>query len=145
MIQQPPKPGALIRPPQVTLTQTPMVALRQPHSRIVLTAPPQIQLNQLQPGEGPCGPGGGGCLGLGGQGLQGQTPLDPLVLPQALPALGRAPRALGEEAPEALPLPTVLGGASGAESRWVATGERGCPHRAQSPQRRVQRPWRAGG
>ena len=53
MIQQPPKPGALIRPPQVTLTQTPMVALRQPHSRIVLTAPQQIQLNQLQPGEGP--------------------------------------------------------------------------------------------
>uniref|UniRef100_M3Y855 TATA-box binding protein associated factor 4 n=1 Tax=Mustela putorius furo TaxID=9669 RepID=M3Y855_MUSPF len=49
VIQQPPKPGALIRPPQVTLTQTPMVALRQPHSRIVLTAPPQIQLNQLQP------------------------------------------------------------------------------------------------
>eukprot|EP00071_Canis_lupus_P017075 XP_013962659.1 transcription initiation factor TFIID subunit 4 isoform X3 [Canis lupus familiaris] len=35
--------------PLVTLTQTPMVALRQPHSRIVLTAPQQIQLNQLQP------------------------------------------------------------------------------------------------
>lgn len=51
VIQQPPKPGALIRPPQVTLTQTPMVALRQPHSRIVLTTPQQIQLNQLQPGE----------------------------------------------------------------------------------------------
>ncbi|EFB22324.1 hypothetical protein PANDA_009063, partial [Ailuropoda melanoleuca] len=49
VIQQPPKPGALIRPPQVTLTQTPMVALRQPHSRIVLTAPQQIQLNQLAP------------------------------------------------------------------------------------------------
>nr|XP_010952663.1 transcription initiation factor TFIID subunit 4 [Camelus bactrianus] len=49
VIQPPPKPGALIRPPQVTLTQTPMVALRQPHSRIVLTAPQQIQLNQLQP------------------------------------------------------------------------------------------------
>ncbi|XP_069351684.1 transcription initiation factor TFIID subunit 4 [Eulemur rufifrons] len=49
VIQQPPKPGALIRPPQVTLTQTPMVALRQPHSRIMLTAPPQIQLNPLQP------------------------------------------------------------------------------------------------
>ncbi|VFV45360.1 Hypothetical predicted protein [Lynx pardinus] len=49
VIQQPPKPGALIRPPQVTLTQTPVVALRQPHSRIVLTAPQQIQLNQLQP------------------------------------------------------------------------------------------------
>lgn len=52
VIQPPPKPGALIRPPQVTLTQTPMVALRQPHNRIVLTTPQQIQLNQLQPGEG---------------------------------------------------------------------------------------------
>lgn len=51
VIQPPPKPGALIRPPQVTLTQTPMVALRQPHNRIVLTTPQQIQLNQLQPGE----------------------------------------------------------------------------------------------
>ncbi|NWU13453.1 TAF4 factor, partial [Cephalopterus ornatus] len=46
VIQQSQKAGALIRPPQVTLTQTPMVALRQPHSRIMLT--PQIQLNQLQ-------------------------------------------------------------------------------------------------
>lgn len=51
VIQQPPKPGTLIRPPQVTLTQTPMVALRQPHNRIVLTTPQQIQLNPLQPGE----------------------------------------------------------------------------------------------
>lgn len=51
VIQQPSKPGALIRPPQVTLTQTPMVALRQPHSRIMLTAPQQVQLSQLQPGE----------------------------------------------------------------------------------------------
>lgn len=42
----------VIRPPQVTLTQTPMVALRQPHSRIVLTTPQQVQLSQLQPGEG---------------------------------------------------------------------------------------------
>ncbi|KAM8775821.1 LOW QUALITY PROTEIN: transcription initiation factor TFIID subunit 4 [Rhynchonycteris naso] len=49
VIQQPPKPGALIRPPQVTLTQTPMVALRQPHNRIVLTTPQQIQLSPLQP------------------------------------------------------------------------------------------------
>lgn len=40
-----------MRPPQVTLTQTPMVALRQPHSRIMLTTPQQIQLNPLQPGE----------------------------------------------------------------------------------------------
>lgn len=56
VIQQPPKPGALIRPPQVTLTQTPMVALRQPHNRIMLTTPQQIQLNPLQPGEGLTGP-----------------------------------------------------------------------------------------
>ncbi|KAL0594548.1 Transcription initiation factor TFIID subunit 4 [Plecturocebus cupreus] len=49
VIQQPPKPGTLIRPPQVTLTQTPMVALRQPHNRIMLTTPQQIQLNPLQP------------------------------------------------------------------------------------------------
>lgn len=55
VIQQPPKPGALIRPPQVTLTQTPMVALRQPHNRIVLTTPQQIQLNPLQPGEAAVG------------------------------------------------------------------------------------------
>uniref|UniRef100_A0A8C3XI45 TATA-box binding protein associated factor 4 n=1 Tax=Chelydra serpentina TaxID=8475 RepID=A0A8C3XI45_CHESE len=48
VIQQSQKAGALIRPPQVTLTQTPMVALRQPHNRIMLTAPQQIQLNQLQ-------------------------------------------------------------------------------------------------
>ncbi|XP_053106863.1 transcription initiation factor TFIID subunit 4 isoform X2 [Hemicordylus capensis] len=49
VIQQSQKPGTLIRPPpQVTLTQTPMVALRPPHSRIMLTAPPQIQLNPLQ-------------------------------------------------------------------------------------------------
>lgn len=50
VIQQSQKAGTLIRPPQVTLTQTPMVALRQPHSRIMLTTPQQIQLNQLQTG-----------------------------------------------------------------------------------------------
>ncbi|XP_023597189.1 transcription initiation factor TFIID subunit 4 [Trichechus manatus latirostris] len=49
VIQQPQKPGTLMRPPQVTLTQTPMVALRQPHNRIMLTTPQQIQLNPLQP------------------------------------------------------------------------------------------------
>ncbi|XP_061487085.1 transcription initiation factor TFIID subunit 4 isoform X3 [Rhineura floridana] len=48
VIQQSQKPGTLIRPPQVTLTQTPMVALRPPHNRIMLTAPQQIQLNPLQ-------------------------------------------------------------------------------------------------
>ncbi|KAG8131650.1 hypothetical protein E2320_009555 [Naja naja] len=48
VIQQSQKQGTLIRPPQVTLTQTPMVALRPPHNRIMLTAPQQIQLNALQ-------------------------------------------------------------------------------------------------
>ncbi|XP_075702645.1 transcription initiation factor TFIID subunit 4 isoform X1 [Rhinoderma darwinii] len=48
VIQQAHKAGAVVRPPQVTLTQTPMVALRQPQSRIMLTTPQQIQLNQLQ-------------------------------------------------------------------------------------------------
>ncbi|XP_029468519.1 transcription initiation factor TFIID subunit 4 [Rhinatrema bivittatum] len=48
VIQQAQKAGAMVRPPQVTLTQTPMVALRQPHNRIMLTTPQQIQLNQLQ-------------------------------------------------------------------------------------------------
>lgn len=33
-----------------------MVALRQPHNRIMLTTPQQIQLNPLQPGEGLVGP-----------------------------------------------------------------------------------------
>ncbi|XP_009996925.1 PREDICTED: transcription initiation factor TFIID subunit 4 [Chaetura pelagica] len=46
VIQQTQKAGTLIRPPQVTLT-TPMVTLRQPHSRIMVTTP-QIQVNQLQ-------------------------------------------------------------------------------------------------
>lgn len=80
-----------------------------------------------------------------GRGVQGQTPLDLLVLPQVSPALGRALQALGEEAPKALPLPMVPGGASRAESHWVAAGERGCPHQAQSPRRRVQRPRCASG
>ncbi|XP_068118167.1 transcription initiation factor TFIID subunit 4 [Hyperolius riggenbachi] len=48
VIQQAHKAGAVVRPPQVTLTQTPMVALRQPQSRIMLTTPQHIQLNQLQ-------------------------------------------------------------------------------------------------
>ncbi|XP_053561857.1 transcription initiation factor TFIID subunit 4 [Bombina bombina] len=48
VIQQAHKAGAVVRPPQVTLTQTPMVALRQPQSRIMLTTPQQIHLNQLQ-------------------------------------------------------------------------------------------------
>ncbi|XP_075032871.1 transcription initiation factor TFIID subunit 4 isoform X2 [Mixophyes fleayi] len=48
VIQQAHKAGAVVRPPQVTLTQTPMVALRPPQSRIMLTTPQQIQLNHLQ-------------------------------------------------------------------------------------------------
>ncbi|XP_075427515.1 transcription initiation factor TFIID subunit 4 isoform X2 [Ascaphus truei] len=47
VIQQAHKAGTVVRPPQVTLTQTPMVTLRQPQSRIMLTTQ-QIQLNQLQ-------------------------------------------------------------------------------------------------
>ncbi|XP_067856452.1 transcription initiation factor TFIID subunit 4-like [Heptranchias perlo] len=39
--------GTLVRP-QVTLTQTPMVTLRPPQNRIMLTAPSQVQLKQLQ-------------------------------------------------------------------------------------------------
>ncbi|XP_078092865.1 transcription initiation factor TFIID subunit 4 [Mustelus asterias] len=39
--------GTLVRP-QVTLTQTPMVTLRQPQNRIMLTSPSQVQLKQLQ-------------------------------------------------------------------------------------------------
>ncbi|XP_048877552.1 transcription initiation factor TFIID subunit 4 [Brienomyrus brachyistius] len=38
---------AMVRPPQVTITQTPMVTLRQPHSRIVL-GQPQVQVKPLQ-------------------------------------------------------------------------------------------------
>ncbi|KAM8945747.1 transcription initiation factor TFIID subunit 4 [Pelodytes ibericus] len=48
VIQQAHKAGAVVRPPQVTLTQTPMVALRQPQNRLMLATPQQIQLNQLQ-------------------------------------------------------------------------------------------------
>ncbi|XP_066443740.1 transcription initiation factor TFIID subunit 4 isoform X2 [Eleutherodactylus coqui] len=48
VIQQAHKAGAVVRPPQVTLTQTPMVALRQPQSRLMVTAQQQIHLNQLQ-------------------------------------------------------------------------------------------------
>ncbi|XP_069808919.1 transcription initiation factor TFIID subunit 4 isoform X2 [Dendropsophus ebraccatus] len=48
VIQQAHKAGAVVRPPQVTLTQTPMVALRPPQSRLMVTTQQQIQLNQLQ-------------------------------------------------------------------------------------------------
>ncbi|XP_073539118.1 transcription initiation factor TFIID subunit 4 isoform X1 [Phyllobates terribilis] len=48
VIQQAHKAGAVIRQPQVTLTQTPMVALRQPQSRLMVTTQQQIQLNPLQ-------------------------------------------------------------------------------------------------
>ncbi|CAH2303172.1 transcription initiation factor TFIID subunit 4 [Pelobates cultripes] len=48
VIQQAHKAGAVVRPPQVTLTQTPMVALRQPQNRLMLTTPQQIQINPMQ-------------------------------------------------------------------------------------------------
>ncbi|KAM4034229.1 transcription initiation factor TFIID subunit 4 isoform 2-T2 [Anomaloglossus baeobatrachus] len=48
VIQQAHKAGVGVRQPQVTLTQTPMVALRQPQSRLMVTTQQQIQLNPLQ-------------------------------------------------------------------------------------------------
>ncbi|XP_073438599.1 transcription initiation factor TFIID subunit 4 isoform X2 [Dendrobates tinctorius] len=48
VIQQAHKAGAVVRQPHVTLTQTPMVALRQPPSRLMVTTQQQIQLNPLQ-------------------------------------------------------------------------------------------------
>ncbi|CAJ0917423.1 unnamed protein product [Ranitomeya imitator] len=48
VIQQAHKAGAVVRQPQVTLTPTPMVALRQPQSRLMVTTQQQIQLNPLQ-------------------------------------------------------------------------------------------------
>uniref|UniRef100_A0A8C1CSZ6 TAF4A RNA polymerase II, TATA box binding protein (TBP)-associated factor n=2 Tax=Cyprinus carpio TaxID=7962 RepID=A0A8C1CSZ6_CYPCA len=47
-VLQPPQQGAIVKPPQVTLTTTPMVTLRgQPHSHIVV-GQPQVQLKQIQ-------------------------------------------------------------------------------------------------
>ncbi|KAL4648937.1 transcription initiation factor TFIID subunit 4 isoform X2 [Arapaima gigas] len=47
VLHQSQQQGAVVRPPQVTLAQTPMVTLRQPHSHIVL-GQPQVQVKQLQ-------------------------------------------------------------------------------------------------
>ncbi|XP_077059375.1 transcription initiation factor TFIID subunit 4 isoform X2 [Siphateles boraxobius] len=48
LVLQPPQQGAIVKPPQVTLTNTPMVTLRgQPHSHIVV-GQPQVQLKQIQ-------------------------------------------------------------------------------------------------
>uniref|UniRef100_A0A673L0L3 Transcription initiation factor TFIID subunit 4-like n=1 Tax=Sinocyclocheilus rhinocerous TaxID=307959 RepID=A0A673L0L3_9TELE len=48
LILQPPQQGAIVKPPQVTLTTTPMVTLRgQPHGHIVV-GQPQVQLKQIQ-------------------------------------------------------------------------------------------------
>ncbi|XP_067287530.1 transcription initiation factor TFIID subunit 4 isoform X2 [Pseudorasbora parva] len=48
LVLQPPQQGAVVKPPQVTLTTTPMVTLRgQPHSHIVV-GQPQVQLKQIQ-------------------------------------------------------------------------------------------------
>uniref|UniRef100_A0A673KHK1 Transcription initiation factor TFIID subunit 4-like n=1 Tax=Sinocyclocheilus rhinocerous TaxID=307959 RepID=A0A673KHK1_9TELE len=47
-VLQPPQQGAIVKPPQVTLTTTPMVTLRgQPHSHIVV-GQPQVQLKHIQ-------------------------------------------------------------------------------------------------
>ncbi|XP_041081172.1 transcription initiation factor TFIID subunit 4-like [Polyodon spathula] len=40
--------GTVVRPSQVTLTQTPMVTLRPPHNRIMLSTPQHVQLKPLQ-------------------------------------------------------------------------------------------------
>ncbi|CAM4732294.1 unnamed protein product [Leuciscus chuanchicus] len=48
LVLQPPQQGAIVKPPQVTLTTTPMVTLRgQPHSHIVV-GQPQVHLKQIQ-------------------------------------------------------------------------------------------------
>ncbi|XP_073681732.1 transcription initiation factor TFIID subunit 4 isoform X2 [Garra rufa] len=48
LVLHPPQQGAIVKPPQVTLTTTPMVTLRgQPHSHIVV-GQPQVQLKQIQ-------------------------------------------------------------------------------------------------
>ncbi|XP_005172945.3 transcription initiation factor TFIID subunit 4 isoform X1 [Danio rerio] len=48
LVLQSPQQGAIVKPPQVTLTTTPMVTLRgQPHSHIVV-GQPQLQLKQIQ-------------------------------------------------------------------------------------------------
>uniref|UniRef100_A0A8C1G3L9 TAF4A RNA polymerase II, TATA box binding protein (TBP)-associated factor n=1 Tax=Cyprinus carpio TaxID=7962 RepID=A0A8C1G3L9_CYPCA len=48
LVLQPPQQGAIVKPPQVTLTTTPMVTLRgQPHGHIVV-GQPQVQLKQIQ-------------------------------------------------------------------------------------------------
>ncbi|XP_061075661.1 transcription initiation factor TFIID subunit 4-like isoform X2 [Conger conger] len=47
VLHQSQQPGAMVRPPQVTLAQTPMVTLRQPQGRIMLGQPP-MQVKQLQ-------------------------------------------------------------------------------------------------
>ncbi|MBN3304044.1 TAF4 factor, partial [Amia calva] len=47
LVLQSQQQGAMVRPPQVTLTQTPMVTLRQPHNRIMLSQQP-VQVKQLQ-------------------------------------------------------------------------------------------------
>uniref|UniRef100_A0A4W3JDT1 TATA-box binding protein associated factor 4 n=1 Tax=Callorhinchus milii TaxID=7868 RepID=A0A4W3JDT1_CALMI len=46
VVQPQSQQGTLVRP-QVTLTSAPMVTLRQPQNRIMLTAPPQVQLKQF--------------------------------------------------------------------------------------------------
>ncbi|XP_026077155.1 transcription initiation factor TFIID subunit 4-like isoform X1 [Carassius auratus] len=48
LVLQSPQQGAIVKPPQVTLTTTPMVTLRgQPHGHIVV-GQPQVQLKQIQ-------------------------------------------------------------------------------------------------
>ncbi|MBN3282680.1 TAF4 factor, partial [Polyodon spathula] len=50
LVLQSQQQGTMVRPSQVTLTQTPMVTLRQPHNRIMLSTPQHVQLKPLQAG-----------------------------------------------------------------------------------------------
>ncbi|KAJ8370670.1 hypothetical protein SKAU_G00106980 [Synaphobranchus kaupii] len=49
ILQQSHQQGAMVRPPQVTLAQTPMVTLRQPHNRLMLGQPQVVKQLQTVP------------------------------------------------------------------------------------------------
>ncbi|KAG7472379.1 hypothetical protein MATL_G00108290 [Megalops atlanticus] len=49
ILQQSQQQGSVVRPPQVALTQTPMVTLRQPQSRLVLSQPQVVKQLQTVP------------------------------------------------------------------------------------------------
>ncbi|KAI1892805.1 hypothetical protein AGOR_G00137300 [Albula goreensis] len=49
ILQQSQQQSAMVRPPQVTLAQTPMVTLRQPHNRLMLSQPQVVKQLQTVP------------------------------------------------------------------------------------------------